>query len=219
MPQRTSSAAEENTSPIAAALMGIASENEDFNVVVEGTFDIDKYRQERFRKRINIKDHGVTRKPQQTDVATEEIEKPSTIKELPEWLSDKIGPYYTNEYIAIRRREHISHLLEYLKAMESVLGDKTKFLMYSKLLFNQIDSIYKSFLETRQDENFLSIVNLLEETLQHNEINKKILKEGENILKTIKDSDIVEYRDYEQAVSRFFSIGADIISIKETPDE
>ncbi len=218
MPVRTSNATDEGTGRI-TALMGITSSNEDFNAVVEGTFHIDEDKQERFRKRLNIKDHGITRRFHQSDVATEGNEELSVTKELPKWLSDRIGPFYTNEYITIRRKEHILHLLEYVQNMGFDFENKTSLSMYSKLFFNEISIIYKSFLETRQDEQFLSIVNLLEETLLHNEVSKKILKETAGVLKTIKDSDHIEYRDYEQAVSRFFNIGADIISIKETLNE
>jgi len=218
MSARTSSAMEDGISPI-KTLMGIASGNEDFNAVVEGVFHIDEYRQERFRNRLNIKDRGVTGRFYQTDVATEGTEELPATKEFPKWLSDKIGPFYTNEYITIRRKEHISNLLRYIQVMELGFGDKTSMSMYAKLFFNEVSTIYKSFLETRQDEHFLSIVNLLEEALSHDALSKKILKEADGILKAIKDTDHVEYRDYEQAVSRFFNIGADIISIKETPNE
>lgn len=218
MPVRTSNATEEGTGRI-AALMGIASGNEVFDAVVEGTFHIDEGKQERFRNRLNIKDRGITRRFHQSDVATEENEELFVTKELPKWLSDRIGPFYTNEYITIRRKEHILHLLECVQNMELDCENKTSLLMYSKLFFNEISIIYKSFLETRQDEHFLSIVNLLEETLMHNELSKKILKETAGVLKAIKDSDHIEYSNYEQAVSRFFNIGADIISIEETPDD
>lgn len=218
MPTRTSIDVEEKATRV-SALMGITYGDTDFNAVVDGTFHIDEHRQKRFRDRLSVKDLVITRQFHQSDIATEEQEAIPATKELPKWLSDKIGPYYTNEYITIRRKEHITHLSGYLKEMGLAFGDKSALSMYSRLFFNEIDTIYKSFLETRQDEHFLSIVNLFEETFKRNELSKKVLREAMSVLKSIRDLDNIDYRDYEQAVARFFSIGADIISIKETIDE
>lgn len=218
MPSVTSTILEPGKSRI-TALMGLSQGNEDYAAILEGTFNTDEYRQEQFRDRITIKDYAITGLLSEKDIAKKEEIERSYKKEPPEWLLNKVSPPYTSEYIAIKRKEYISNVIEQIQNIKSTLGDNTSLQMYLAIMKNEINTIYKTFLETCQDEHFLSIISLLEDIFNNNKLDKKILKECNSLLKSIKDKDVIEYGDYEMTVRKFFEMGVDMISIKEIPNE
>jgi len=221
MPGITSATAEENKSKL-KTLMGFSQDGEGYSAVIEGTFGVNEIRQEqhtKIRNRLAIKDYGITTTLDEEDTAILEKERKFYKKEYPEWLLTKIVTPYSDEYIRIIRKKHISTMLEEIDKIKESLGDPTLCKMFTAIFFNEITDVYKTFLETKQDEHFLTVINLIEDILKRNEINKQILKECHSLLKDIRNKDDIEFNDYENAVGRFFEIGIDMVSIEEKPDE
>lgn len=204
-----------------SALMGIPQDYDNYNALIEGSFLVDKNRNKNFSDRIKIKDdRQITRAIFETETTSEEeLDSLVLQKTINSWLLTKEIPSHTNEYIALKRKEHILTLLTYIEKMRTNLDDFPSLSMYFKLFLNEISVVYKNFLKTRQDENFLSILNLLEEIFHNNQINKKLIKAVVTILKSIKDLDTIDYSYYENAVRRLFNLGIDFISIKEIANE
>lgn len=206
----------ENTQKI-GILMGLPQDDYDYDALVEGTFLNDESRNNKFRNRINFKDSQITMSYSATyQTNLEELYNSSQQKTMNNTLLlGKDIPYYTNEYIILKRKEHILMLLTYIEEFSTTLDDLPLSSMYLKLFFNEISIIYKNFIKVRQEENFLSIINLLEEVFKNNQINKKLIKAYFFILKSIKDIDNISYNYYENAVKKCFELDIDFIGIKE----
>ncbi len=199
-------------------LMGLPQDDYDYDALVQGTFLNDENRNNKFRDRINFKDSQITRtysEIYQTNL--EELNSDSQQKTMKNaFLLEKDIPHYTEEYIILKRKEHILTLLNYVEEIGATLADLPSSSMYIKLFYNEISVIYKNFIKLHQEENFLSIINLLEKVFKNNQIDKKLIRIYFHILKSIKDIDSISYNYYENAVKKCFELGIDFIGIKET---
>jgi len=200
-------------------LMGLPQEDDDYNALVEGIFSNDENRNKKFKNRLTFKDNQITKSSSETEPTHGRIDHSLGTLYMAEAIKSillrKEIPGYTNEYITLKRKENILKLLTHIEKIESSLGDIPSFSMNFKLFINEIFNIYKNFLKTNQDENFLSILNLLEEIFRNNQINKKLTKAAKSILISIKDLDNINYSHYENSVKRFFELDLDFINIKE----
>jgi hypothetical protein len=187
----------------------------DFNIIVNGAFVIDKYRERQIRSRIAIKDYDVTDWDIEEDVAKKEEIK----KQPPEWLLSKVRPPKTREYLAIKQKTSIKSLINHVQEIIESLQNENSRRMSLAILKNEIYVIYKTFLEDGRNEHFLSIVNLLEDLILRKEIDKNILKECILFLKRLMNKETVEYSDYRVILKRFMEKGVDIVSIEESADE
>ena len=187
----------------------------DFNIIVNGAFVIDKYRERQIRSRIAIKDYDVTGWDIEEDVAKKEEIK----KQPPEWLLSKVRTPKTREYLAIKQKTSIKSLINHVQEIIESLQNENSRRMSLAILKNEIYVIYKTFLEDGRNEHFLSIVNLLEDLILRKEIDKNILKECILFLKRLMNKETVEYSDYRVILKRFMEKGVDIVSIEESADE
>jgi len=189
--------------------------------ILRDILDSDKDTRERFKKRINIKDYNITGKIF-TDEELKKLREELKRQEVIEWISAKIPQQYTETYITIRRKNYIANMVNEIENMSQALKDKNSnsLDMYLTVFTNEINTIYKNFIQTGQDEVFLSIVNLFEDILCNKKlIDKNILKESSHLLKGIKDKDEIAYRDYEAILGRFFDKGIDVVNIKTDDNE
>lgn len=189
-------------------------DNGGFDRIMEEVFSIDEKRHQKIKQRIGFKGLGTVRKISKD----EEMEEQST-KKISSRILKKVSLPYSSEYIAIKRKSFITNMIEQINNMDKTLQDKVSLQITIGLFKNEINNIYKTFLQTGQDEHFLSLVNLLEDIICRNELDKKILKECKTSLKNIENKDIIEYSDYEKIVRRFFEIGVDVINLQEIHDE
>lgn len=172
-------------------------------------------RLEKFRKRLSFKGFELT--GVETKKKEETQEHPS--KQLLDIIGHEVQPLYSNEYIKIKRKSFILNLIEQVNEIITFYNDTTALQMSLEIAKNEIHRIYKTFLQTGQDENFLAIVNLVEDSLFKNEFDKKTLSDINLLFKQLLKKDVIEYSDYELAVKRFFNKGLDIIGIKEEHSE
>lgn len=197
----------------------IASSGDDFQILAGGVCELNVSSEDHYKKRLTFKDYGITRLFCERELSYESAREMQILQEvLPKWLQDKVTPSYTNEYIAIKRKNYIAKMLQCLEVLESVLDDKIQVDMQMVIFTNEIKAIYKNLIETNQEENFLSIINTLEEVFQSNTLTKKVLKESKKVFKNIRTKDSIEYQDYESAVAAFFDLGIEVIGIKEKQD-
>jgi hypothetical protein len=199
-------------------------ESQKFDIgeeILKDILNTEKETQERFKKRINIKDYNVTGK-EFTDEELKKLRDELKHQEVIEWISAKIPQQYTETYIVIRRKSYIANMVQEIENMSQALKDKdqSSLDMYLSVFTNEINTIYKNFIHTGQDEVFLTIVNLFEDILCNKKLmDKSVLKESSHLLKGIKDKDGIEYSDYEAMLGRFFDKGIDVINIKTDNDE
>jgi hypothetical protein len=169
-------------------------------------------RQEKFRERLSFRHIDMTG----LEIKKEKEETQAhPAKRLLEKIGYRVKPLYSNEYIKIKRRSFIVNLLESVNEIKTFYDDMTAKQMSLDITKSEIHRIYKTFLQTGQDENFLSIVGLIEESLFKNEFNKKTLSDINLILKQLLKKDVIEYSDYEMVVNKFIDSGLNIIGIIE----
>lgn len=194
--------------------MDIDEDEFNYSTLIDTTFPNDEVRKEKFRHRITFKDNQIT------DTSTHErFEHAQGVVAISEWLIKKQIPEYTNEYIFIKRKEHITSIQTQIENMESNFDNEITYSMHFQLLLNEISDIYKNFLKINQDENFLSFINLLEEIFNNNKITKKIIRELKSILNNIKDIQTFDYSLYEKVVKKLFDAEINITSVRELPNQ
>lgn len=197
--------------------LNISQDKDDFKRLIDETFPVDEDRKKSIDDRFSLKDTGLSRTSFSSDKAKlEDLEGFSFGKEINKVLDSKDISEYTNEYISLKRKGYISNLLNSLEEIKANLTDLPVYSMNYKLFLNEVSKIYKFFLKTHQEENFLSIVNLIEEVFSNNEIDKKIIRITLSILKSMKDLDNINHLQYDISIRKFFNAGIDFISIKDT---
>lgn len=199
--------------------MGNVQIEEQAEDIIKSTLVIEEEKEQKIRKRISIKDYNITGyAPKDVKEFIEESKRTKII----EWLSSKVSVPYSDTYIAIKRNSYITNMIEQLQEVDQAFKNKdtTASEMFLVLFNNEINTIYKNFIQTGQEENFLSIVNLLEDILCNKKIiDKTTLKESISLLKNVKTKSLIEYTDYENALKRFFDRGINLVNFQEPPND
>lgn len=214
MPTTTTEILKQKESDV-MALMGINRDVENYNAIIDGIFTINENRQKHFRDRINIKDYGITSVKLEERITAQEQDK----EKPPKWLFEKVSAPKTNEYLFVKRKSYISNMIKQVEAINNTLENDSLSKMSLAIFKNEVYEIYETFLEGTQDENFLSIVNLFEDILLKNKINKDILKECIFQLKQLHKKETINYNDYKNIIKRFLDKGVDFTSIEELSNE
>jgi len=187
--------------------------------VIREVFVIDDEKRDKIKRRLDIKSYGITNTVQ-SDEADGEIARIDRKNFALREVMQRTVPLLTPEYIFLKRRGFINNILECLsKIISDINQDEFGCKIALELLKNEFENIYRNFLKTEQDEEFLSIVSVFEYVLFSKELDKKVIKIVISVLKNIKDKRFIEYEDYESVVRCFVQAGIDVISIQSFDDE
>ena len=130
-------------------------------------------------------------------------------------VKNRIGERPSPQYLYVKRRHYLTNVIAELGQVQENIKEQQPYDMNLMIFANEIESIYQTFEHSDIDEYFLFTVNLIENLIKSEGLERKVVKECLGILKTIRDKETISFQEYKAVIKRLYAKGIDVIAFQE----